>query len=76
MFNGEEHYEVRRTMVQDTIHLDKTICYCGEWDLTGIPCKHGAYSIVVSMLMIATKRMHSWQRKYIQSNQLEDLMCG
>ena len=40
VFNGENGFEIGKGDDKHTIFLDKKLCTCREWDLTGVPCGH------------------------------------
>ncbi|XP_050233824.1 uncharacterized protein LOC126682258 [Mercurialis annua] len=47
-FNGDYGYEIawrqdRRN--KHTVDINRRVCTCREWDLTGIPCRHGVCAI-------------------------------
>lgn len=31
------------------VDMDKRICTCGKWDMTGIPCLHGIGAIIIGI---------------------------
>ncbi|XP_028752688.1 uncharacterized protein LOC114712337 [Neltuma alba] len=39
-FNGDEGYEVSEGQDRHTVYLNRRMCTCRPWDLTGIPCQH------------------------------------
>ena len=41
MFNGDFGYDVGEGFDKHTVFLDKQLCTCSSWNLTGIPCAHG-----------------------------------
>ena len=40
MFVGDETFEVHEKGKTFVLNLEKRICDCNEWNLTGIPCRH------------------------------------
>ena len=40
VFNGDVGYEIGEGADKHTVFLDKDLCTCRAWDLTGIPCSH------------------------------------
>ena len=40
VFNGENGFEIGEGDDKHTVFLDKKLCTCREWDLTGVPCAH------------------------------------
>ena len=40
VFNGDVGYEIGEGADKHTVFLDKSLCTCRSWDLTGIPCAH------------------------------------
>ena len=40
LFNGESGYEISDGPDRHTVFLDKKLCTCRAWELTGIPCSH------------------------------------
>ena len=40
LFNGASGYEISDGPDRHTVFLDKKLCTCRAWDLTGIPCSH------------------------------------
>ncbi|XP_065871882.1 uncharacterized protein [Euphorbia lathyris] len=39
-WNGDDGYEVSEGHDQHAVMLDKKVCTCREWELSGIPCPH------------------------------------
>ncbi|KAK4254492.1 hypothetical protein QN277_009870 [Acacia crassicarpa] len=39
-FNGDDGYEVVEGKDRHSVQLDRKMCTCRAWDLTGIPCQH------------------------------------
>ena len=40
VFNGDVGYEIGEGDDKHTVFLDKNLCTCRSWELTGIPCAH------------------------------------
>ena len=40
LFNGASGYEISDGPDRHTVFLDKHLCTCRAWELTGIPCSH------------------------------------
>ena len=40
VFNGDHGFEIDEGADKHTVFLDKKLCTCIVWDLTGIPCAH------------------------------------
>lgn len=73
-FNEEDGYEVKRDMDQHTVHLDRRICSCWEWDLIGIPCKHATCCTVnrghtVDQYVADCYKQEAWMAAYQHSIQ-------
>ncbi|XP_043724216.1 uncharacterized protein LOC122671178 [Telopea speciosissima] len=43
---GNEEFEVTYHNYKYVVNLNQRTCTCGEWDLTGLPCKHAMKAII------------------------------
>lgn len=48
LFNGDSRYEIVEGEDTHTVFLDKRVCTCRTWDLSGIPCQHAMCAYVNS----------------------------
>ena len=40
VFNGDVGFEIGEGEDKHTVYIDKKLCTCRGWKLTGIPCSH------------------------------------
>ena len=50
VFNGEVGYEIGEGRDKHTVFLDKYLCTCRAWELTGIPCSHAICALYHSQI--------------------------
>eukprot|EP00257_Ricinus_communis_P016400 XP_015574566.1 uncharacterized protein LOC107261236 [Ricinus communis] len=50
VFNGQDGYEIGEGNNKHTVFLDRKLCTCRTWDLTGIPCQHAICALYHSKL--------------------------
>ena len=43
-FTGDENFEMQEKEKNFVLNLEKRVCDCNEWNLTGISCRHVACS--------------------------------
>ncbi|KAH6770656.1 hypothetical protein C2S52_015459 [Perilla frutescens var. hirtella] len=68
-FNGSSGYEIGEGGDKHTVCLDKKICTCRAWELTGIPCMHAIsamYYSKIDPLSMISKWYHksTYQKAY------------
>ena len=48
VFNGDDGFEIGDGADRHTVFLDKHLCTCRAWELTGIPCPHAIRALEYS----------------------------
>lgn len=62
IFNGADGYEIGEGNDKHTVHLEKHLCTCRAWDITGIPCAHALCALHHAKIDPMTK-MSKWYHK-------------
>ena len=65
-WNRQQDYEISEGRDRHTVDINKCYYTCRAWDLTGIPCPHGIYTLYHSKKELQSY-VHPWysKEKYI-----------
>ena len=74
VFNGDDGFEIGDGADRHTVFLDKQLCTCRAWELTGIPCAHAIRALEYSKIDPFTVISPWYHKKTFQASYQFPLM--